>query len=485
MDDTTKISILVIDLGTSNLKVMAFDTAYTVVADCSHPIKTTRDNGLAEQDAKDWMCALTHCLQTVCSVMIKDGYHLVGIGFTGHMSSPVFVNKNKEVIAPIQTLADQRCVPQVEQISKVLQSSIAHVTGNMLASYFTLPKIMWALQNDDKLLQNTHAILAPKDYLRLQLGGGFYSECSDCCNTLLLNYKTLDWHDHIIKDMGIDRIILPLLKKSFHVDGVLSPSWSHRLHLPYNIPLIMGASDMATALISCQSNKPNTIGVTLGSSLTVTMGCEAPATDLIGKVTFHISAQDTLFALGSHFNGGSCIDWFHTLLLQGKKLNPKAKHQHLRTLTKTALSTPVTLNDPIFIPHLLGAGSPDFNPHACGVFARLNAGHTHIDMMRAVLEGVTMDACKTISLLQKNSHNIIVAGGGGIYHMGWPQMLSDMSGLTVKVADNVQSSSLGCAIMTYNALGITTHQTIGYQSYTPNSDRHNLYQKRLALSKGL
>ncbi len=481
MGRTLNTCILVMDLGTSNLKVVAFDTAYNTVAECSHSINMIRDERLAEQCADDWMYALTHCLKTVCPVIKKDGYHVAGMGFTGHMSAPVFVDKNKKVIAPIQTLADQRCINQVAHISESQQNAITNATGNIPAPYFTLPKIMWALQNDPTLGANTQAVLTPKDYIRLQLGGGFYSDCSDCCNTLLLDYENVDWHHDNVKNMGIAKNILPMLKKSTDLDGVLSPAWANKLDLPNNIPLVVGASDMATALISCQSDKMDTIGVTMGTSLTVTKGCHALIGDLQGKVTFHMSARNSLFALGSHFNGGSCIDWFHSILLGGKTLSQDQKHQNLITLIEQAMSVPVTENAPLFMPHLLGSGSPDFDPNACGVFSHLNAGHTHIDMIRAVLEGVTMDACKTVALLQQYTDATchIMAGGGGVYLQGWAQMLADISGLTIRVPKNPQSSALGCAIITYESLGITAQQQNDYKQYAPHKKDHKLYKKRI------
>jgi xylulokinase len=56
-----------------------------------------------------------------------------------------------------------------------------------------------------------------------------------------------------------------------------------------------------------------------------------------------------------------------------------------------AENSPVGANGLIFLPYPLGERSPRWSPRARGAFIGLIIRHTRADMIRAVLEGVTMN----------------------------------------------------------------------------------------------
>ena len=51
--------------------------------------------------------------------------------------------------------------------------------------------------------------------------------------------------------------------------------------------------------------------------------------------------------------------------------------------------SPVGSNKLLFLPYLMGERSPRWNVNAKGAFIGLTVGHTHGDMLRSVMEGIT------------------------------------------------------------------------------------------------
>ncbi|MBL4767503.1 MAG: hypothetical protein JKY94_07245 [Rhodobacteraceae bacterium] len=477
-------AVLAIDLGTSAIKAVVFDFALKQCSSASAPITTLRDNAKAEQYPEQWLSAMALAALEAITDARQQGYNINAISFTGHMSTPVFVGKDKIALGPVQTLADQRCAGIVAELKPQQIDLATKITGNKPASHFSLPKILWSLANDPHLAEKTAAILAPKDYLRLQLGGRFSSDASDAYNSLLFDLEKMDWSDLLLSEMNISRRFMPAIRLSTDVDAGLSRGWAEKLGLDAGIPLVTGASDMATAALACGIDNKERIAVTVGTSATVLMACSNPITELVGRVTFHPAALEGLFALGSHFNGGACLDWFHGLLSgsdEGSQQASKKTYADLQALAKTALHRQPETDNPTFLPYLLGSGSPRFNAHERGVFADMSASHDHVDLFRAVIEGITLDLCQTIADFRAHNQQVdhIYAGGGGMKLELWPQLLADISGLAVKVSKNDQTSAKGAAILACKALGVDhAMDSDEIEVFNPDPDKQKIYQMK-------
>jgi xylulokinase len=155
-------------------------------------------------------------------------------------------------------------------------------------------------------------------------------------------------------------------------------------------------------------------------------------------------APDALFALGSHFNGGACLDWLRTILGGAEALAVAAER---------ALAVPPGAEGALFVPYLLGAGSPDFDPAARGAFLGLAASHDPAHLLRALVEGVSADLCGSFDLLDPGAQRSLVLGGGGANITMWPQLLADLARRPVTLAATPDAATLGAALLAGVALG--------------------------------
>jgi xylulokinase len=105
---------------------------------------------------------------------------------------------------------------------------------------------------------------------------------------------------------------------------------------------------------------------------------------------------------------------------------------------------------------------PYWDPYARGVVAGLSISHTPYHIYKSILEGLTLDSVfRTQNIEKETNLNIkeYLAIGGGANSPAWVQMLADASGKNVLIADTVEASSLGAAMIA--AYGVGWYGSIG------------------------
>ena len=91
-------------------------------------------------------------------------------------------------------------------------------------------------------------------------------------------------------------------------------------------------------------------------------------------------------------------------------------------------------NGVIFLPYLLGERAPRWNVDARGAFIGLKMENERKDMLRSVLEGVTMNLGIILEILRQHIDisEILVIGGGAKGPV-WRQMMADVYNAKIKV----------------------------------------------------
>jgi len=103
----------------------------------------------------------------------------------------------------------------------------------------------------------------------------------------------------------------------------------------------------------------------------------------------------------------------------------------------------------IFLPYLLGERSPRWNPNARGAFIGLTMTHKRADMIRAVLEGISLNLRVILEAFLDQGAEIeaIRVIGGGARSKLWNQIMANVYGRTIlRPALLEEATSMGAAI---------------------------------------
>lgn len=444
-------NVLAIDLGSTQMKLMVLNEQADMIASVAEKYPTlTRRDGWLEQNPKDWEDALK---QGIVQLKKKTDLDTVEvISFSGHMSGVVLLDEKGKVLYPCIMLSDGRSQKQCDTLMERVGSIVKKKTGNLINNAFSLPKILWLKEEEKDLYEQSKVWLSPKDYVRYCLTGKINTEYTDAYNSLCVSKDTLMWDDEIIEGSKLDREKFPPICSPFDLVGCVTKEAEEKYGLRAGILVAAGAADMACAVLGTGLSEEGDTALTLGTCATFFTVAKKMNDACNGAVTFHpIVSGKSMYALGSHMNGGAAVNWSSTILSEKGEID----YQMIRSLAAKAKNIPVGSNGVMTIPFLVGSGSPYFSPldrqHIIGM--RINT--TREELFRSQLEGITYNLRQTLDLFQSiTSVSKMTLAGGGIHVQIWPEIIKDVFGVPLELSDNPDVSTIGAGMIGGTAIGI-------------------------------
>ena len=485
-----------LDIGTTAVKCMALSAEGAVLCARSVPYPShSSGNGEMEQDPSDWIHA---SVEAVGSVIGMCGSSCVAaIALTGHMSSPVFLDRSHQPLLPCYPIADTRSAGCASFLSDHYSDLFVESTGNRPYSCFVASRLLWLKNEKPDIYQAVHCFIMAKDYVRGFLTGVFCTDPTDAGNTLLFDNTRNSWNLPLIEKLGLDPHIFPPVLPSQSTAGHVTPEAAREWDLPEGIPVICGAADMACSQIGTNLLHPGTAALTIGTSAQLCMRVDQFSPYSIGKLTFHRSAFDfSYYAMASIFSGGLSINWISQLLFNKKSLSGR-DFEKLTRMGPKIKKIPPGSEGLVFIPHLTGSGSPYFDTRDTASFVGMRYGMKKEVLIHAVMEGVAYHIYENLLTFRKSGYTArtINLGGGGARIPGWDQMLSDILGCDLNILENSDATALGVCLLAASSvlsrpLPSLCDQLVRFSrtvSYDPTSHEHykHLFRQYEKLYKAL
>ncbi|MCL2662463.1 MAG: xylulokinase [Oscillospiraceae bacterium] len=445
--------LLGIDLGTSGTKTVLFNDAGKAVCSASEEYPLLQpNNGWAEQDPADWWNACVLTLKRVISDSKINPRDIAGIGFSGQMHGLVMLDDKGEVVRNSIIWCDGRTADECDEITKrVGESRLVEITGNHALTSFTAGNILWVRNHEPELYKKCKHILLPKDYLRFKLTGKLGMEASDASGMNLLDIRTRNWSDEVLKKLDINPELLPDVYESSGIAGSITAEAAALTNLAEGTPVVYGGGDNAAAAIGTGVVESGKAFITIGTSGVLFAHSDEVAVDKGGRVnTFCAAVPNAWAVFGCTLSAGLSLQWLrNNFFLPEMKVAEGLGKDTYDIMTAQAERIPIGANRLIFMPYLMGERSPILDPNARAVFFGLSAIHTKYDMLRSVMEGViyAQRQCLDIHRDMGIEFGEIYATGGGGSSPLWRQMIADIFDLPVVTVQNREGPALGAAIL--------------------------------------
>ena len=156
-----------------------------------------------------------------------DPSSISSVGLTGQMHGLVAMDGKGQVLRPCIMWNDQRSYRECDEVTSIIgRSEILRITGNPVLAGFTAPKILWMQKNEPELFAKIDKVLLPKDYIRYQLTGEFFTDVSDASGTCMLNVGERSWSSSILDAMGWSKRWMPEVTESTELTSRISVSGS-------------------------------------------------------------------------------------------------------------------------------------------------------------------------------------------------------------------------------------------------------------------
>ena len=191
--------MLGIDIGTSGTKSVLLDErgGVAAVGQQAYDFDTPRP-GWAEQDPEVWWNAVKTTIRQILTASRIDPAAISGIGFSGQMHGPVFLDDAGRSLRPAIIWADQRSGKECRDIYEMMGVAGLHrAVGNPVDSGFMAATLLWIKRHEPETYRRIHTLLLPKDDAKFRLTGVRVTDPSDAGGT---SFTTVD---AVVVDPGL------------------------------------------------------------------------------------------------------------------------------------------------------------------------------------------------------------------------------------------------------------------------------------------
>ena len=490
-----------LDVGTQSTKGIAYDASSKKIlgrASSGYNILPSNVDGRAEQDASEWIKAVTTVLRELVSDLDLRAPSpcrtfpervLSGLGVSGQQHGMVLLDAKCQPLRPAKLWCDVEAVDEAQYIQSIGNRKWDHVVPA-----FTAPKVLWTMKNEPEVWKRTRWVVLPHDYINLVLRGAHElrdveptTDRGDASGSGLFdvarNAYCMELVDQIDASGRYARS-LPKILEPLDVCGSLSAKWMEIIGLtrgretetPY-IPISVGSGDNMCSAIGVGCVQAGSAVLSLGTSGTIFGVSESPPSSIVSPFA---DATGKYLPLGCVI---SCTAVLQSVLESFfNKSGDGGKTWSHDDATELALQYPPGCYGITFLPYLSpGERTPDW-PHAKGAILGLTAQNMEMAtsgrdggasgggptnpmaglIYRAAMEGITYllaEALETMKLACEGFQlkSLLVVGGGS-QNMLWRQMLADVLNVELRFPLESESAALGAAFQAAAAVEASTQE---------------------------
>lgn len=442
-----------VDQGTTSTRFLIFNHSGDIVA--GHQLEHKQiypQAGYVEHDAMEiW----NNTREVIERALARSGIkveEIASIGVTNQRETTVIWDKTSgKPLRNAIVWQDLRTSAICDELArKGGQYRFQKTTGLPLATYFSGPKLKWIFDDQPELLKEAlsgNILFGTMDtWIIWNLTGGVnngvhVTDPTNASRTMLMDLKTLNWDEKMLKVFNIPEPILPVIRPSSDPKpyGFTAKSGPFGAEVP-----VMGdLGDQQAALFGQACFKPGEAKNTYGTGCFLLLNTgNKPVFSKNGLITtlgYKIGDQRAVYALeGSIAVAGALVQWFRD------KLGIITSAPEI-----DIMASKVEDNGGVyFVPAFSGLFAPYWHSDARGLIIGLThyTGKEHI--ARAVLEAVDFQAREIFEAMAKDSGIKLTAlkvDGGMTASDLLMQFQADILGVNVQRPKVAETTALGAA----------------------------------------
>lgn len=484
-------SLLGIDLGTSGVKCVAYNTdgspikkVYREYALFTPDIGTVElDPGLVWENLKKNFIELNSFEE-----LKKDPVTALSISVSGDEALPI--DKNGKVLYNTIMSMDKRGSKENEYINQAAGAeNIYKITGMPPDNIYALNRLLWFKNEMPKIYENTYKFLCWEDFIFYKLGVGPATDFSVACRTLAFDIVRNSWSEDIIRKAGIDISKFPDAYPSGTFVGDLSSQLLNELGFTNKVKIVTGGFDQACAALGAGVTESGMVSLGTGTMEVMQVCFEKPKFNkkmMDEGYSFNTYVLKNLYiCLSLNFNGGVIFKWYRDNL--GFEEKTKARQQNIEVYDLIMDSAKNSNFPVLFLPYFEGAQTPWKNPLASGTIFGLTLRTKKEDIIRGIMEGITFDLRLNLEKIQESGINIeaIRVTGGGARSETWLQFKADITGKIIHKLDIDEAGCMSAAVLAGYGSGVfdSAAETINSwvkvkKEYKPDMEKYKKYETR-------
>ena len=256
----------------------------------------------------------------------------------------------------------------------------------------------------------------------------------------------MTWDKEVLDLLNIPETMLPEVKSNSEIYGITTD-----YHFYGGEVKISGlAGDQQAALFGQLAFDKGMIKNTYGTGSFIIMNIgesmQLSKNNLLTTIGYGINGKIYYALEGSIFIAGSAIQW----LRDGLRLIKKSSE------TEELAYNSSNNNDVYLVPAFTGLGAPYWNPEARGTIFGLTRATTKEDLVKATLQSIAYQVRDIIDTMKIDANveiPLLKVDGGAAHNNYLLQFQSDILGVKIARAENLETTALGAAFFAGLATG--------------------------------
>ncbi len=450
--------VMAIDQGTTSTRAILFDQQSNIIGIAQKELENYYPHpGWVEQNANDiWASTVGVMFEVLAKTGIKDT-QIAAIGITNQRETTVVWDKESGQPIYFAIVWQSRQSDSYCEAFKAqgLEEMIKDKTGLLLDPYFSASKIRFILDHvagAQERAERGELLFGTMDtwlLWKLSQGAKHMSDVSNASRTMLMDLKTLDYDEELLKLWNIPRCMLPEIHDTSEVYGYTSGLFDHP------IPIAALVGDQQAALFGQTCFDAGNVKNTYGTGWFLLMNTKEKIIHsqhgLLTCVGWRIKGQTAYVLEGSVFVAGAAIQWLRdglAIISSSSESESRAKQ--------------VNDCDGVYVvPSFTGLGAPYWKPQVKGGILGLTRGTKQEHIIRATIESLAYQTSDVVFAMQEDSGLAIKkmqVDGGASRNDFLLQFQSDILNTQVIRSTISETTALGAAYLAGLAVGVWKHQ---------------------------
>ncbi len=457
--------VLGCDVGSQGTNVALYTAGGDLVASADEPYDVSFPApGWAEQDPALWLPALGRAVERVLEEPDVEPSAVKGMSFGSQLDGVVAVDRDGRPLRPALIWMDRRAEEQARRLAERIEARDFYgLSGANLDSSHGVFKILWIRDVEPATFAEAAGFHLPGSFVLEQVTGVRAVDYSNGSSFALLDPRERRWSASLVEVCDLDEGLLPPVRAATEAVGTITRAFAEATGLDPSTVVAVGCGDEMAATLGAGVYEPGEVCDVVGTAEPVCAASDRPREDDSMLVECHPHADPDVWLLENPgFVSGGNLRWFRDHLapleLEAERDGGSDAYDALVTL---AGRVPAGAEGLVFLPCMQGAMAPEWNGAARGVFHGLTLAHTRAHLFRAVLEGSAFalrDILEAMRAAGLETRRLTIVGGGAKGRL-WRQIKADVTGLPVRVPENVETTATGAAMLA--AAGAGLHPSVG------------------------
>ena len=470
--------ILAIDQGTTSSRAIVFDEDQKIISESQREYELQYpNNGWVEADPDE---ILNSVEETINNVLDGLPHEIAACGITNQRETVVVWDKSSgKPIYPAIIWQDRRTSDLCNKLKDKdnLENEIREKTGLLLDPYFSASKIKWILDNvenaREKAISGELCFGTIETYLiwNLTEEKNHKTDATNASRTMLMNLKTTQWDESLLKIFNIPKIILPEICSCDDAFGSIK---AHGMKFP--ITGVIG--DQQSALFGQNCFEFGEMKSTYGTGCFLMVNTKEQIhkseARLLSTVGCMLGSKITYALEGSIFSAGTSIQW----------LRDEMEFFADASESEGLIDENFDSKGINFIPAFTGLGAPHWNSEIRGSIHGIQRDSSRKDIITAVFKAIAFQTLEILDALEKDGVSVssLKVDGGMVQNKRFLQLLSNILSTDIKKPDQIESTAVGAfkiALLGSGIKNIDEIKKIGTYDETkavPSIELNNDYQ---------